>query len=330
MGRLFNFFSVNNKAGKGVTKKQVEFDKKLGFGFFFRLMKMRLGKFSVSNMIFALCNIVIFVALSGITGVADDTTSTAAHPLYTQVNNACLNDGSNAIVPLFNIFCASTSHRIVSVASDLMIKSLYALFLTFGLSTIGMVYNMRNVCMGEYVDTWSDFFYAIKRNIKQGIIIGILDAAIIYLLVYDILAYSSRADYEFIFLVFYYASIIFLVVYYMMRFYIYLQLVTCEMTIGKMIKNAFLLTALGFKRNFVGLLGAIAFLFLFIYAYILLPQFSIILVFMFVFSFLTYLGVYCAYPVLRKYVIDPYYDDHPDEKPENPWSTDERVFIDRG
>lgn len=33
MGKLFNFFSGHNKEGKGVTKKQVEFDKKVRLGF---------------------------------------------------------------------------------------------------------------------------------------------------------------------------------------------------------------------------------------------------------------------------------------------------------
>ena len=115
-----------------------------------------------------------------------------------------------------------------------------------------------------------------------------------------------------------------------MRFYIYLQLVTCKMSIGKMFKNAFLLTALGFKRNFVGILCAIAVVIFYVYIYILLPQAAIILFCMFMFSLFTYIGVYCGYPVLKKYVIDPYYDEHPDERPEDPWSTNDKVFVDRG
>ncbi len=330
MGKLFNFFSGHNKAGKGITKKQVEFDKKLGFGFFFKLMKTRLGKFSGTNLTFALCNIFFFVALFGLAGLFDDSTATAANPLYAQISAAAINDTGPGIASLYSVYCASTGIRIVSDVSNALMNTIYVLILTFGVSTIGMVYNIRNVCTGEYVDTWHDFFYAIKRNFKQGIIIGILDAVIICLLVYDILAYGSESGNEFIWLVFYYASIVFIAVYYVMRFYIYLQLVTCEMSIGKMIKNSFLLTVLGIKRNFVGLLGAILFVLLLLYAYILLPQFTFILLCMFVFSFLTYIGVYCAYPILKKYVIDPYYEDHPDEMPEDPWSTEDPVFIDRG
>ncbi len=328
MGKLYNFISGGNKPGKGITKKQVEFDKKLGFGFFFRLMKMRLGKFSASNLIFALCNIFIFVALFGLTGMLDGETSTAANPLYAQVSAVAKNDNSPAITALYSVFCGSTSLRVISQASRILMYSILTLIITFGLSTIGLVYNMRNVCTGEYVDTWHDYFHAIKKNFRQGLLIGVLDAVIIFLLVYDVIAYGAQS--EGIYLIFYFASIIISAIYYVMRFYMYLQLVTCKMTTWKIIKNSFLLSILGIKRNVAGLVGAIVFAIAFVYAYILLTQFSIILLCMFAFSFLTYVGVYCAYPVVKRYVIDPYYDEHPDERPEDPWSTDDKVFVDRG
>ncbi len=330
MGKIYNFFSGNNKEGKGVTKKQVEFDKKLGFSFFFKLLKMRLGKFSASNLIFALCNIFMFVALFGISGTLDEYTTSAADPLYAQVSAIAKNDNGPVIATLYTAFCSSASRRVISKISKILIYSAVVLVFTFGLSTIGLIYNIRDVCTGEHIYTWHDFFYAIKRNFKQGIVIGLLDAAVIITLVYDLLSYGSTSGSSFMNLVFFYAIIAITAIYYVMRFYIYLQLVTCKMTIGKMIKNAFLLTALGFKRNFVGILSAIAVVILYVYIYILLPQASIILFCMFMFSLLTYIGVYCAYPVLKKFVIDPYYDEHPDERPEDPWATDDKVFIDRG
>ncbi len=329
MGKIYDFFSGSNKNGKGITKKQVEFDKKLGFGFFFRLLKMRLGKFSGTNLIFSLCNIFIFVALFGISGIIDGTIDAASNPLYPQVSNAFLNNPNPVTASLYSVFGASVNIRVVSDMSKALIASVVLLIFTFGLSTIGMVYNMRNVCIGEYVDTWHDFFYAIKKNFKQGIIIGIADVLVIFLLVYDLLAYSTATS-EFVFSMFYYAILLFCAVYYIMRFYIYIQLVTCEMKIGKIIKNSLILVALGLKRNLVGLLSAIVFVFLMLYAFILLPQFSILLMCMFAFAFLTYIGVYCAFPIVKRYVIDPYYDEHPEERPEDPWSTDEKVFVDRG
>ena len=241
-----------------------------------------------------------------------------------------MNESSPLLASLYNVFCGSTSIKIASTFSTVLKCTIFTLFVTFGLGTIGIVYNMRNICTGEHVDTWHDYFSAIKRNWKQGIVVSIIDAILIYLLVYNIIAYRIEAANEFIFLVFYYASIVFGIVYYVMRFYIYLQLVSCEMSIWKLFKNSLLLTAVGFKRNIVGLIGTIVFGLLFAYASILLPQFAILSAFVFLFALLNYIGIYCAYPVFKFYVVDPYYKEHPEEKPEDPWSTTERVFVDRG
>lgn len=330
MGKLFNFFSgTNNRTGKGVSKKQAEHDKKLGFVYFFKLLKSKLGKFSGTNLIFSLCNIFLFIALFGLSGILDDSVATAANPLYAQINNVYMNESSPFIAALYSVYCASTGLRMVSVVSKILMCSVFALLFTFGLSTIGVVYNMRNVCTGEHVDTWHDFFYAIKRNFRQGIIIGTIDTIVIFLLVYDLVVYGASSGNTYMMLIFYYAVILFSAVYYIMRFYIYIQLVTCEMSIWKIFKNSFLLTALGFKRNLVGLIGTVLFALLFVYAWILLPQFAIILIAIFVYTFMMYIGVYCAYPVVKKYVIDPYYEDHPEELVQDDDDSEEQVFIDR-
>lgn len=330
MGKLFEFFSgTKNKSGKGISKKQVEFDKKLGFGFFFKLMKMRLGKFSGSNLIFSLCNIFIFIALFGVAGFFDGSTTTAANPMYAQISAIAKNETGSTIASLYSVYCATTSMRVISKISRALMYSIFLLIFSFGLSTIGLVYNIRNICTGEYVDTWHDFFYAIKRNIKQGIIIGIFDVIVMFMLIYDIIIYRASSNISFQNLVFYYAIIAIAVIYYIMRFYIYLQLVTCEMKIGKILKNSLLLVALGFKRNFIGIIAAILVSIAFIYIYILLPQVAIILFCMFIFSLLTYIGIYCAYPVFKKYVVDPYYEEHPEERPQDPWASEEQVFVDR-
>ncbi len=330
MGRLYNFISgTNNKKDKGVSKKQVKRDKKLGFLYFFKLIKRRLGKFSVSNLIFMLCNITLLLGIVGFAGIFDSSTTAAADPLYAQVSAIAKNEGGTVISALYSIFGISTTVSVTSTISTVLRYSMLLMFFTFGLSTIGLVYNIRNVCTGEHIDIWHDYFYAIKRNWKQGIVIGIMDAIIICLLAYDLLIYNAIANQGFMYLVFYYASIALAAIYYIMRFYIYLQLVTCEMKIGKIIKNSFLLTALGLKRNIIGLFSAIAFFLLYVYLFVLLPQFAIIMFFMFAIAFLTYIGVYCAYPVLKKYVIDPYYEEHPEERPEDPLENDDSVFVDR-
>ena len=315
--RIYDFFSgTKNRSGRGVSKKEAEHDKKLGFAYFFKLLKMRLGKLSASNLIFALCNLPLFIALFGLAGYFNDSVNTASDPLYGPVYGAMQYESNPVIASIYGIYGAGTQLSVVSTASKVLMYFAFLLIITFGVSTIGLVYNMRNVCRGESIYTWGDYFSAIKKNIKQGLAVGIGDVLIIALLVYDIMAYGANADNSFMMLVFYYASILFAAIYYVMRFYLYIQLVTCKMSIGKMFKNSFLLTALGIKRNLAMFVGSVIVAVAYVYVFILLPSVAIILLGMFMFAFLTYIGVYCAYPIVDKYVIEPYYEDHPEERPD--------------
>ncbi|MBR0231448.1 MAG: YesL family protein [Clostridia bacterium] len=333
--RIYNFFSgTENRSGRGVTKKQVEHDKQLGFAYFFKLLKMRLGKLALNNLIFALCNIPLFIALLGVAGYFNGSVNTASDPLYGPLYGIMQYENNPVTSALFGVYGAGTELTVVSAASKVLMCFAFLLLITFGLSSIGMIYNIRNVCRGESIYTWGDFFEGIKKNFKQGLAVGIIDFLIIALLVYDIMAYSANSANSFMMLVFYYASILFAAIYYIMRYYLYIQLVTCRMSIGKMFKNSFLLTALGIKRNLAGFVGALLFAVAFVYFYILFPSVAIILLGIFVFSFLAYIGVYCAYPVVEKYVIEPYYEEHPDERPgygEESFDEDtEQIFTDEG
>ena len=94
-----------------------------------------------------------------------------------------------------------------------------------------------------------------------------------------------------------------------MRFYIYLMLVTFDMKMRKIFKNALIFTVLGIKRNLMALLGmilllaiSIALIFLLvplkIYAVILLP-------FLCILGFSGFMYTYAAYPVIERYMIAP-------------------------
>ena len=329
---IFNFFSgSSNRSGRGVSKKDVERDKRMGFAYFFKLLKNKLGKFSGANLIFALCNFPFFIALVGFVGMFDSSVNTASDPLYANLFGAMQYESNPVIGALKGIIGAGTDLRVISDTSNVLMYFAYALILTFGISSVGMIYNMRNVCLGNPVDTWHDYFDAIKKNLRQAIPVGIIDTLIIALLIYDLIAYRANSENGFLLLVLYYATIAFAAIYYIMRIYVYIQLVTCNMTVGKMFKNAFLLTALGIKRNLIAVIVSLAFIVLFVYVYLLLPSVAIILFSIFVFAFLAFIAVYCAYPVVERYVIEPYYEDHPEERPGYGEESDlsEPVFTDR-
>ena len=115
-----------------------------------------------------------------------------------------------------------------------------------------------------------------------------------------------------------------------MKYYIYVQMVTFNLTVFKILKNSLIFSLLGFKRNIMALLGIILLLLIELTCVtgvggILLP-FGIALPFLILFSTFAYMKVYAAYYKIKEVMIDPYLAEHPEEAPEE--CGDETVMTD--
>jgi uncharacterized membrane protein YesL len=182
--------------------------------------------------------------------------------------------------------------------------------ITFGWQNVGAAYIVRNMVRGEPVFIWSDYFYAIKRNLKQGFFLGLIDAVAIFTLGFDIVYFWGRGgtftlDFGF------FVTIALIIIYFLMRFYIYLMLVTFDLSIYKILKNALIFSMLGFKRNIMGVLGialitAVHILLLLLLISTPLSGLPIILPFLWYMAAVTFTAAYAAYPVIDKYMIAPY------------------------
>jgi hypothetical protein len=97
-------------------------------------------------------------------------------------------------------------------------------------------------------------------------------------------------------------------IYGVMRFYTYLMMVTFDMKITKILKNALIFTVMGFKRNIMALLGMAlltgVFAVLIIFLGRLVPAFFV-LPFLCLLGFCGFMYTFAAYPVIQKYMIDP-------------------------
>ena len=208
-------------------------------------------------------------------------------------------------------------------------------FFTFGLVNLSTYYVMRNIVKGEPSMFLSDVKYAIKRNWKQGMLLGILDLLFICIIIYDLLIFrlSTGSFYSFLFGV----MLIVAMLYSMMRYYMYIMLVTFDLSLWKILKNAFIFSILGFKRNIVAFLATIA---VWVIDYVILNTFfplGVILPILFLVSLTNFMGIYAAYPKVKEIMIDPYYvSDNvgarkrtdPPEESEN--ADEEPIFVDRG
>ena len=92
--------------------------------------------------------------------------------------------------------------------------------ITWGWQNIGATYVLRGLVRGEPVFVFSDFFYAIKKNLKQGFLLGLIDFIISGVLLVDFFYFYQRTG-SFGLDFMYFAIFALMILWFIMRFYIY-------------------------------------------------------------------------------------------------------------
>ena len=67
--------------------------------------------------------------------------------------------------------------------------------LLFGLFNAGTTYITRGYVRGDPVYILSDFKYALKNNWKQGLVLGIIDFLLVFVLIFDILFWMGPVEF---------------------------------------------------------------------------------------------------------------------------------------
>ena len=190
--------------------------------------------------------------------------------------------------------------------------ALFALVLlgTWGIQHAGITYVARGLARGDGVFVMSDYLYGIKKNWKQSIYIGIFDVLIIAFLGYDLFFFISNPS-SFVNDLMLFVTGAMLVVYFFMRFYLWPMMITFNIKTWKMFKNAVIFTILGIKRNLLALVWLISVLGFNVILIVLFWQINVvvplILPLFYALALYEFTSMYAAYPVIKKYMIDPYY-----------------------
>ena len=296
-----------NKDGKGVYEVE---SRKPTLGFFFKLYFRKFTHLLQLNLLMLVMVIpliaILFIYLMG------DKTPTVTDPVYTPLIGIAT---SSPTPKLFNTLDLSSIQMEVPVFSQTSIIVIIALLvfmaITWGWQSVGSAYVLRGLFRGDPVFVFSDYFYGIKRNFKQAFFLGLIDFVITAVLIVDF-SYFSNMTGSFAMDFMYYATIAMLIIWIMMRFYIYNLLVTFELKNFKIIKNSFIFSMLGIKRNFMALLGIVLLIVLHVMLiFVLLPigiSIPLVLPFVYILSTFGFMATYAAFPVIQKYMIDPYTD----------------------
>lgn len=195
----------------------------------------------------------------------------------------------------------------VMIVCSLVVTNLYIALWGAGPATAGMTYIMRNFSREEHAFIWGDFKDTFKANFKQSLAVFVIDIVVVLLSWAAITVYSGVGGPMGAMR---YVVYVFLVIYSMMHFYIYPIMVTFELKLKDIYKNAMLFTISKLPSNLFALLmvvlihavlpicaiwyGGIALVFLLI----------IVLEPIIVQAFSLFIVNFNAYPKLKKYMLD--------------------------
>ena len=300
--RNFKLFDMN-RDGKGVSKDEKPFVPNLASmpKFYFRNFSRVL---SLNFLMLPL--LLIPLALVYIYIIAP-TTPSETSILYTTLYGSHLLGENQIWTSLLGTYGIQMNLPTFSPAVIWLMLGLGVLLaVIWGWVNVGATYCTRNMLRGDPVFMTSDFFYAIKRNIWSGLALGLIDFGIIAILLVDFFYFSGVGG-TFMLDSFYYITCGLCIIYFFMRFYIYLMLVTFDIKIKKIFKNALIFSVLGIGRNLMALLGMVLVIGLNILLTLMLWPLGIvapvILPLIYLLPTINLFISYGAYPVIEKYMI---------------------------
>jgi len=274
---------------------------------FFKLFGRSFSNIISTNLMMMLGCFPLFFVLLVMTGYFSHHTTAPVYAAFTPVYTSFMQTPNAFSAAILGEFSIQSSVTLLSTTDYVLLGVAALTVFTFGPVMVGSSYIMRNIMKQEHVFIWHDFFYAIKRNLKQALIYGIIDLAIIAVLIYDIVLYNLNFSQSIFTAILFFFMICIAVLYFFMRMYIYTMMLTFDLSIKKLLKNALFFSVLGVKRNACALLGVAVCVIVTVFLMTVVLPVGIIIPFVFLFAFLIFITTYCAYPVIHKYMIAPYY-----------------------
>ena len=300
--KKFKLFDMN-RDGPGVSKEEKPLKPT-----FWNLPRFLFRKFSkLLSINFLMTPLFIVPLIMIYLYLVAPTTATESHVLYSTLYGSYLLSSSPAWTSLLGVFGIMINMPVFDTLRSWVLIVLFVLLgCIWGWVNVGATYCCRSLFRGEPVFVLDDFKYSIKRNLKQGFFLGLIDFSCLALLGYDFFFFSRRGGtfwLDFMFFALCAVAIVFL----FMRVYFYIMLVTFDIKLGKLLKNSLFFSILGIKNNLLASLSIIIVVginaLLIIVFYPINVVVPIILPFIYLLPTLCMLKVYFSYPVLEKYMI---------------------------
>jgi len=275
------FFPNYSKPGKGVNKRDPN---QPIIKTFFEILPRKLWNLCKLNWLYVLTAIPFFLVTVFLSGI-----------ITSPIINTMM-----ALVPDVEFYSAF-------VLFDLILRIAISLFVMVfwgvGPFTAGMTYITRNYGQEEHCWLFSDYFEKSKQNLKQSIALWIIDMVVFYLLMGALNFYTSSSMYIMVFIL----SFVILI-YTMMHMYVYQMMITFDLKLIDILKNALLLSFGCAPRNLLLMLILLALhVALPIVLYMLFQNLIVIVIFVILELCLlptlsSFVVNFFIHPILQKYV----------------------------
>lgn len=205
----------------------------------------------------------------------------------------------------------------------LLIIGLALLFaIIIGPATAGHTKILRAYILEKPVFMVHDFFKTFKNEFKYSCILGFFDCFVAMCIVASLYIYPIIIEhYESkIFYVFFAIALSVGIVVLMMNFYAFLMIIATNLKIKQIMKNSFSLAIIALKKNIITLLIISVIIGIFV-VLIVFADMSIAVVAMSLLPFIpaSWVGLimcFNSYPIIQKYIINPYYEQRGEINPE--------------
>lgn len=189
---------------------------------------------------------------------------------------------------------------------------------TNGMASVGITNVARNTARDKHSFGLSDFFETIRKNLKQSIIAGIINTVLYAFMFFDLwFFWASEGTFGVVGTGITFAI---LITFTMMTYYLWTLIITFDFTLKQAYKNSFKFVFLNFKYSFLCFFVNVLILALNVAIVLFVGKFWVFALLIEVVcllcvypAFNALLIQFCTFPSIKKYIIDPYYAEHPEE-----------------
>lgn len=174
--------------------------------------------------------------------------------------------------------------------------------------TAGLTFITRNFSREEHAFIWSDFWDAVKGNWKYFLLNGLICYLMYVILGFSVMYYFNMAASEWLYYIPCWMCVIVAVVFLFAQYYLPVMFITFDLKFTHAYKNALIFTVAGFGRNIL-LTAILAGLLILLFCVPLMNITLLVLLLLTIlilFSFISYLINFTVYPVIDRYLIQPY------------------------